>query len=246
MLDPRQIASDNLKALCANPYTGRGIVVGLDETDTHLVQAYWITGRSENSRNRIFVADDKGSLRTQAADPSKVKDPSLIIYRVMAEIDGLYVVSNGDQTDTVIEADEEGEDLYIAMLTRTYEPDAPNYTPRITALCSLREISPYAEISMLRRSKLGEGCDRHFWRYEQFQPGLGYGITTYTGDGDPLPAFQGEPYLLPLLGGIERMALLLWDALDSKNRVSLAVKMINIEQMTSRIHIINQYTKKAD
>lgn len=235
-------ARENLEALKANPYPGRGIVVGQDETGSRLLQVYWIMGRSANSRNRVF-AFEGGTLWTEAADPSMVKDPRLIIYRAMRELPGLYVATNGDQTDTVIEVFEAGGAFAEALATRRYEPDAPNFTPRISAVVSLREGAPSAELSVLKKSPLGDGCDRHLFRLEQFAPGTGHCITTYRGDGDPLPSFEGEPYLLPLAGDAESVADTLWEALNADNRVSLAVKAIDPATGRSSITVRNRYRK---
>lgn len=242
MIPTLSSAAQNFQALQANPYPGRGIVVGLDASAAALVQVYWIMGRSANSRNRVFEAE-AGLLRTAAADPAKVADPSLIIYNAMRELKGLYVVSNGDQTDTAIQGLLAGATFSQALSTRQYEPDRPNYTPRISALCSLRDGLPIAEISLLKRSAFGMGCDRQLFRYESFAPGYGFCVTTYAGDGDPLPSFQGEPRLLPLEGNADRIADAYWAALNAENRVSLAVKMIDIASGASTIVIRNQYQK---
>ena len=238
----RRQANENLEALRKNPYPGRGLIIGLDETGRSLVQVYWIMGRSANSRNRVFESDG-GRLWTTAADPSKVKDPSLIIYNAMRELAGLYIVTNGDQTDTIAQACLAGGDFRQALNTRVYEPDAPNFTPRISAICSLREGGPFAELSVLKKSAFGDGCDRHLFRIEAFGAGLGHCVTTYMGDGDPLPAFAGEPYLLPLRGDIESVARTIWEALNEENRVSLAVKFIDAGDGRSSIHVVNKYEK---
>ena len=235
-------AHRNLETLKANPYPGRGLVVGLDESGRVLVEVYWIMGRSANSRNRVFEAEG-AVVRTAAADPSKVQDPSLIIYNAMRELKGLYVVSNGDQTDTIVQGALAGATMSQALATRLYEPDKPNYTPRISAALSLREGPPLAELSLLKRSAFGMGCDRQSFRYEAFAPALGWCIATYEGDGDPLPSFQGEPRLMPLAGPAQRIAETYWAALNADNRVALAVKMIDIASGASAVSIINQYQK---
>jgi hypothetical protein len=237
-------AKTNFEALRANPYPGRGIVIGMDDKGESLVQIYWIMGRSENSRNRIFVKNCD-SLRTAAADPSKLKDPSLIIYNAMRELAGLYIVTNGDQTDTIVQGCLAGADFRQSLNTRAYEPDAPNFTPRISAICSLREGLPFAEIAVLKKSAFGDATDRHFFRYEEFGPGLGHCVTTYMGDGDPLPSFCGEPLLMPVKGGMQTVAKNYWNALNEENRVSLGVKFIDIETGGSNMHVINKYNKTA-
>jgi IMP cyclohydrolase len=250
-MDARSIvafAQANLLALGQNPYPGRGIVAGLDETGQYLVQVYWIMGRSENSRNRVFKADNEtGRLFTEAADPSKVKDPSLIIYNAMRERGDWYntlhyVVSNGDQTDTVVES--MGPlSLYEVLAGRRYEPDAPNFTQRITAVHSLWKERPFLQMSILRRSMLGEACDGVLFVYDQLHPGYGYCITTYSGDGDPLPPFYGDPIVMPLVGGMQDIAWTYWDSLNEANRVSLAVKWIEVGNGRSDIRIINKNTQ---
>jgi len=235
-------AEGNLRALRDNPYPGRGIIVGMDESGGALVQVYWIMGRSANSRNRVFESEG-GHVWTAAADASKVKDPSLIIYNAMRELKGLYVVTNGDQTDTIVQAALAGASMSQALNTRRYEPDAPNFTPRISAVCSLRDGVPVSELSILKKSALGAGCDRQTFRIEQFAKGYGHCITTYAGDGDPLPSFRGEPYILPLTGDIGGVARSIWAVLNPANRVSLAVKFIDLGNGASRLHIVNQYAK---
>lgn len=239
----QQIAEANLAALRANPYPGRGIVIGLSDDAAALYQVYWIMGRSENSRNRVFVADG-ARLSTAPADPAKVKDPSLIIYNAMDEFGGHHVVTNGDQTDTIVNALRYGANFIGALRTRQYEPDAPNFTPRISGVCSLSGEEWGISLSLLKRSPFGEGCDRQFYEIGQMKAGFGLCVTTYRGDGDPLPGFQGEPYLLPLNGTAEAVAGFYWDALNKENRVSLAVKRIDADTGESKIVIKNQYKQK--
>ncbi len=240
------LAQANFSALSQNPYPGRGIVAGLDETGQYLVQVYWIMGRSENSRNRVFKADgETGRLFTEAADPAKVKDPSLIIYNAMRERGDWYntldfVVSNGDQTDTVTNS---VGPLYLSRVLdgRMYEPDEPNFTQRITAVHSLWKEKPQLQMSILRRSMFGAARDRIEFVYDYLYPGFGHCITTYVGDGNPLPPFRGDPLVMPLTGGREDIARTYWDSLNEANRVSLAVKWIEIGNGRSDIHIINKY-----
>lgn len=242
----RERATFNAEALAANGYPGRGLVIGESEDGRRLVQAYWVMGRSENSRNRVFGCDGAGRVFTEAADPAKVKDPSLIIYNAMREVDGrCHVVSNGAQTDSV-EAD---LTLLESLSVWEYEPDGPNFTPRITGAV-WREASPNSvrtEIAILCRSSRGKGCDRHLYSYDATTPGLGYCVTTYTGDGSPLPPFRGEPYLLPLRGANgEEVLRDIWGMLNPENRVSLAVKTIDHATGRSAIFIENKYQKVAE
>ena len=240
-----QLARANLDALLSNSYPGRGLVLGLNAAGDAAIQVYWIMGRSPNSRNRVFVADDDGSLRTEAADPSTMKDPSLVIYRAMAEDDRDFVVSNGHQTDTIMDAIISWFGLNEALLEWKYEPDEPNFTPRISGIVSVKQGTPsgiYAAISILRKSPFGDHCDRASYEYEALPAGLGYCVTTYMGDGDPLPSFKDEPYLLPIDGWhVDEITQTFWDALNRDNRVSLAVKMIDLENGQSQLHVINKY-----
>jgi IMP cyclohydrolase-like protein. len=244
-MDPMNEAQTNLEALRKNPYPGRGIVVGMDETGKYIIQVCWIMGRSDNSRNRVYDHNYRGHVFTEAADPSKMKDPSLIIYNAMDECGDCYAVSNGKQTDDVVErADIEGLLNVLKAEDYIYEPDKPNFTPRITAITRLDEL-PHTEIAILAKSRWGDECDRYFYEYDRHFPGLGFCLTTYTSDGNPLPPFRGEPYLLPLIGDWETAADTLWAALDPDNRVALAIKMINIKSGVSEIDITNRFRKVA-
>jgi len=244
-MDAQQLAETNLNTrLAGNPYPGRGVVLGLDQSGRRLVQVYWIMGRSENSRNRVFETDGKG-VWTEAADPAKCADPSLIIYNAMRELSGVFVVTNGDQTDTICQMLLSGGTLEQALATRAYEPDAPNYTPRISGMFDLRLGHPVAKLCVLRRSAFGGATDRLLWRYEAFGRGIGHCITTYMGDGKPLPPFEGEPFALPLAGDLGTIASTLWHALDEANRVSLAAKAIDPTTLDSELVLLNKYDKKA-
>lgn len=235
-------SANNMHALTANPYPGRGIVMGVDETGEYVVQVYWIMGRSENSRNRVFSFEG-GRVFTEAADPSKVKDPSLIIYNAMQESRDFFVVSNGCQTDGAFQHPG-AEGLQYALRPYQYEPDSPNFTPRITGTCYfLHSVIPSFQLSILRKSRWGILCDRSLYTYEKIGDGFGFCLTTYSGDGDPLPPFIGDPVLMPLVGNIGDIATAYWDALNKQNRVSLAVKFVRISSMTSEIRVINKFSK---
>jgi IMP cyclohydrolase len=245
--DPRAIAMSNLSRLAGNVYPGRGIMLGTSQDGLYAVQVYWIGGRSPNSQNRVFGVRG-GRLFTEAADPTKVKDPKLIIYNAMCEGDGAFVVSNGDQTDTAIQAfglHQIGLTLSEALCGREYEPDEPNWTPRITGLhCVNDQGKWFAELSILRKSVMeGSSCERFYYEYGQIASGYGFCIHTYGGDGEPLPAFAGEPYLVSLEGNIEDIARDTWALLNEKTRVALAVKFINLKTEDSEIEIINRFTK---
>ena len=244
-MQPADIARQNLKErLADNPYPGRGVVLGLDDTGQKLVQVYWIMGRSPNSRNRIF-ATDGSAVRTEAADPAKVEDPSLIIYNALRELRGVFVVTNGDQTDTICQTVLHGGTFEQALATRAYEPDAPNYTPRISGIFDLRLGSQVAKLCVLRRSLFGNSTDRLVWTYENLGAGFGHCITTYMGDGKPLPAFEGEPYLLPLQGDVQTIADTMWENLDADNRVSLCAKTIDPDSLASEVVVVNKYEKQG-
>lgn len=192
-----------------NPYPGRGIVVGKDWV------YYFIMGRSANSRNRVFVKSPDG-IRTEAFDPAKIEDPSLILYHPVRRGKTGLVVSNGDQTDTIVEGLRAGLTFEEALQSREYEPDAPNYTPRISAFLPLAEnkTGPF-ELSILKRGEDGH-CLREFFRYEGCEAEEGYFLSTYAGDGNPLPAFEGEPKRVKMASPKE-----VWAALNADNKVSL-------------------------
>lgn len=236
-----EIAQQNFAQLAANAYPGRGIVLGLTPDGKSLVQVYWIMGRSENSRNRVFIQEGD-FVRTAAHDPAKLEDPSLIIYYPV-RVDGKrHIVSNGDQTDTVWIGLQNGGTFEGALQTRQYEHDAPNFTPRITGLMDLTEGAPAYQLSILKSFHNSESaCLRQFFRYDRAQAGLGHGITTYQGDGSPLPSFAGEPVLLPIAQTADENLANYWGALDAANRVSLLVKTIDIATGASEIRIVNRH-----
>lgn len=248
-IDAFREARKNLMVLSENPYPGRGIVIGLHPKGKHIIMAYWIMGRSDNSRNRLFDYDKEGRLFTVAADESKVEDPSLIIYNAMLEKSGLYVVSNGDQTDSVINEDlaQSGLRLSDMIRDRMYEPDKPNFTSRITGVVNKRLADwtesnpPRAELLILQKSRWSDACERRAYELE-LAPGFGWCITTYAGDGDPLPPFRGDPCLLPV-GNIEDTLDTYWNALNPDNRVALAVKAIDMKTGGSMIFVENRFEK---
>lgn len=229
--------------LVANPYPGRGLVLGSAASGQGWLQVYWIMGRSENSRNRVFVADG-GTLRTEAADPAKLADPSLILYEAMLELPGVYLVSNGDQTRTACDVMEAGGRFEDALDMREREPDAPNYTPRISGVLDLRLGEPTFALSILKANAADPALtDRATFRPALPPPGFGLGLTTYLGNGNPLPSFRGEPLWLPLAGEPERVADAYWDALDRENRVALAVKHV-APGGESRIALRNRFARR--
>ena len=211
--------------LRGNPYPGRGIVLGSSPDGEKSVVAYFIMGRSENSRNRVFVETPDG-IRTQAFDPSKMTDPSLIIYAPVRVFGTSTIVTNGDQTDTIREGLAAGKTFAQALHTRTFEPDAPNYTPRISGL--VKKNGDYT-LSILKSAD-GDpaSCRRYFFAYEAPRAGQGHFIHTYMGDGTPLPSFEGEPEQVEIpCGTPAELADLLWDSLNAENKVSLFVRYID-------------------
>ena len=225
--------------LHSNPYPGRGILIGGSPGANNAVIAYFIMGRSENSRNRVFV-EDGNDIRTKAFDPAKLSDPSLVIYRAVTTSGKKTIVTNGDQTDTIIEHLNSGRSFESALRTREYEPDPPNYTPRISGIVS--ETGTY-KLSILKCGD-GEGnaCDRYFFDYGALRGGIGHFISTYKTDGDPLPSFTGEPLeiSLPDVGAAE-LSGMLWNSLNAENRVSLFVRYIDIETDKTESAIINRH-----
>jgi len=239
-LNIEQAAKSNLIALRNNPYPGRGIILARSISGD-LVQIYWIMGRSANSRNRIFKQKDGGSVFTDSADPLTAGDTSLTLYRAMAEDAGIYVVSNGDQTDDVIREYGWATNLSQMLASRQFEPDGPNFTQRITGMISVVPDRRFVQFAILRKSPFDDTCERISYEYEGIQKGFGYFVSTYSGDGNPLPMFLGEPLIMPVEGNIEEVSSTYWDALNEENRISLAVKFIDPESGRSIIRITNKY-----
>ena len=227
--------------LRSNPYPGRGIIIGGSPDGKKAVIVYFIMGRSANSRNRVFVITNDG-IRTQAHDPDTLADPSLVIYtpvRRIAGFDALYIVTNGDQTDTLADYLATGRTYVQALETREFEPDPPIYTPRISGL--LYRDGAYM-LSILKSADNDPACClRHYFTYDAPIPGTCHFIHTYGGNGDPPPSFQGEPLCVKLPdGGPERIANSIWDALDADNKVSLYVNTVEMDSGQSEVAIINK------
>lgn len=237
MHDISQIAVANLAALRANPYPGRGLVVGTEAAGTHVIQVYWLMGRSPSSRNRR-LASDGATISIEAVDPTQPIDP-LTRYAPMRERLFDFVVSNGDQTDTIIDGNAP-DSFERALRNREYEPDAPNYTPRISAMSTVFKDHVTNRLGIISRSPLGT-CERSLYYYDDLLPGYGHCLHTYAGDGNPLPSFAEKPFLVPLEGDRLEIAQRYWDALDATNRVSVVVKSIHIDSGRSAVHIINKY-----
>lgn len=234
-------AQDNFEErILRNTYPGRGLIVGRG-TDGDWLQIYWIMGRSSNSQNRRFVALD-GLVRTEPVDSAMVEDPSLIIYPAMLEVKGCFIASNGDQTETICQTLLSGGSFEEALETREREPDSPNYTPRISALVDFRGDEEKFALSLLRANPVDSArTDRYTFRPAPPPRGLGLGLTTYEGDGSPLPSFQGEPLWFPLDSSPQMLLERYWEALDSSNRVALVVKRINGDARESEVWIQNRH-----
>jgi len=233
------------KLLRDNPYPGRGIIIGMDGAGKHMIIIYFIMGRSENSRNRIFEKTSDG-IRTAAHDESKLTDPSLVIYHPLRSVktDGgvLTVVTNGDQTDTIRDLLAQGKSPVEALMTRKYEPDAPNYTPRISGV--LFPGGGYMLSILKAQEQKDICCERFFYCYDLPQPGLGHFISTYETDGSPLPPFCGEPVPIDLTGfnDLEGFANKVWNVLDENNKVSLYARSMRKETGEIEELIINKHT----
>lgn len=223
-----------------NSYPGRGIIIGRTPDGKKAVTAYFIMGRSENSRNRIFVEDGEG-IRTQAFDPSKLTDPSLIIYAPVRVLGNKTIVTNGDQTDTIYEGMDRQLTFEQSLRSREFEPDGPNYTPRISGIMHI-ENGLYNFAMSILKSDNGrtEGCLRYTFAYENPTAGEGRFIHTYMCDGDPLPSFEGEPKRINIPEDIGHFTDLLWDSLNEDNKVSLFVRYIDIETGAYETRIVNK------
>ncbi|MGN0728611.1 IMP cyclohydrolase [Treponema sp.] len=228
------------EALAKNEYPGRGIIVGKSADGKYAVSAYWIMGRSENSRNRIFVEDGDG-IRTQAFDPSKLTDPSLIIYAPVKVLGSKTFVTNGDQTDTVYSGMEKGMSFEASLRSRKFEPDAPNFTPRISAVLEVENGSFGFSMSILKSDcGIESSVNRYTFCYENPRAGIGRYIHTYMQNGSPLPSFEGEPEIVELEGSIDEFADSLWTNLNEDNKVSLFVRFIEISTGRAETRIINK------
>lgn len=211
-----------------NAYPGRGIVIGRSEDGSKAVTAYFIMGRSENSRNRVFVEEGAG-IRTQAFDPSKLTDPSLIIYAPVRVLPNQTIVTNGDQTDTIYEGLSQGLTFEQALRSREFEPDGPNFTPRISGLMEVKDGGYNFTMSILKSSDGNpDACLRYTYSYEQPVRGEGRFIHTYQYDGNPLPSFEGEPKRVAIGNDMDTFGQMIWDSLNADNKVSLFVRYIDI------------------
>ena len=223
-----------------NAYPGRGIVIGVTPDGKNAVTAYFIMGRSSNSRNRIFAEEGEG-IRTQAFDESKLEDPSLIIYAPVRVRGNDTIVTNGDQTDTIYELMEKGQTFEESLRTREFEPDAPNFTPRISGIMHVENAKFDYAISILKsHDGDSERCDRFTYTYENPAPGEGSFIHTYMGDGNPLPSYEGEPTRVDIKGNIDEFTDMVWNALNDDNKVSLFIRFIDIATGKYETRIVNK------
>lgn len=226
--------------LKSNGYPGRGIIIGKSMNGKNAVTAYFIMGRSVNSRNRVFVEDGEG-IRTQEFDPSKLEDPSLIIYAPVRVLNNLTIVTNGDQTDTIYDGMKENLTFEQSLRSREFEPDGPNYTPRISGVMNIENGKYDYSMSILKSNNGNpEACNRYTFAYENPVAGEGHFIHTYMHDGNPLPSFEGEPKLVEIPDDIEAFTNMLWNSLNEDNKVSLFVRYIDIETGKYETKIINK------
>lgn len=230
---------DIKKLLSENTYPGRGIIIGKSADGKYAVTAYFIMGRSENSRNRVFVAEGD-DVRTKAYDPSKLKDPSLIIYYPVRKYENKLIVTNGDQTDTIYEALKDCGCFTKSLRTREFEPDAPNFTPRISGMLTFYNDTFKYRMSILKSAdENGSACNRYFYEYEPIN-GVAHFIHTYMHDGNPIPTFEGEPERITIDSDIEEFAKLLWENLNEDNKVSLFVRYIDLATGETKTIIENK------
>ncbi len=222
-----------------NSYVGRGIVIGKTEDSKRACVAYFIMGRSANSRNRVFVERDN-ALFTEPFDASKVEDPSLIIYAALRKYENKLIATNGDQTDTIYDGVKAGKGFAEALRAREFEPDAPNFTPRISGMITFGEGDFTYEMSILKSAdEKGSACNRYTFEYPSLA-GLGHFIHTYVCDGNPIPTFQGEPERVAIGNNIDEFTNSLWNALDKDNKISLYVRYIDLETGAEENRLINK------
>ena len=228
------------KELSSNAYPGRGIVIGKTKDGKKAVTAYFIMGRSSNSRNRVFVTEGEG-IRTEAFDPSKLEDPSLIIYAPVRVLGNKTIVTNGDQTGTIYEGMDKQLTFEHSLRSREFEPDGPNYTPRISVVMHIENGTYNYAMSILKSNNGNpEACNRYTFAYENPVAGEGHFIHTYMHDGNPLPSFEGEPKLVEIDGDIDQFTDMVWNNLNQDNKVSLFVRFIDIETGEYETKIVNK------
>ena len=226
--------------LVSNAYPGRGIVIGKSADGKKAVTAYFIMGRSSNSRNRVFVEDGEG-IRTEAFDPSKLEDPSLIIYAPVRVLGNKTIVTNGDQTDTIYDLMDKQQTFEQSLRVREFEPDGPNYTPRISGIMHIENGTYNYAMSILKSDDgRSESCNRFTFAYSNPINGEGRFIHTYARNENPLPSFEGEPKRVDISGDIDEFTNMIWTSLNEENKVSLFVRYIDIETGNYETRIINK------
>ncbi|MBR1663416.1 MAG: IMP cyclohydrolase [Ruminococcus sp.] len=234
---------DIYEELKGNAYPGRGIVIGKSEDGKNAVTAYFIMGRSVNSRNRVFTETEDG-IKTEAADPSKLSDPHLIIYSPVRVLGNKTIVTNGDQTDTIYELMDKQQTFEQSLRTREYEDDKPNYTPRISGIMHVDNGKYNYALSILKSADGDPECTERFtFAYSEPLNGVGHFIHTYMGDGDPLPSFEGEPKKVGIPNDIDEFTKGLWESLNEDNKVSLFVRFIDIETGKAVTKVVNKFEK---
>lgn len=228
--------------LAGNTYPGRGIIIGKSEDGKNAVIAYFIMGRSENSRNRVFKVDGD-SVVTEPFDFSKVEDPSLIIYSAIRKFENKLIVTNGDQTDTIYDFVSTGKCFKQALKTREFEPDAPNFTPRISGMLTFSNNDFKYQMSILKSAdEKGSACNRYFYEYAPLN-GLGHFIHTYVCDGNPIPTFQGEPERVRIPNCIDEFTNTIWENLNEQNKISLYVRYVDLSTGNVENRMINKNAK---
>ncbi|AGK97542.1 IMP cyclohydrolase [Clostridium pasteurianum] len=230
----------NEKKLQQNNYPGRGIIIGMSPNGKNYVQIYWIMGRSENSRNRIFQVEGN-FIKTKPFIEKNVIDPSLIIYYPIKNLKDYHIIGNGDQTDTIYNYIKNGKTFENALNTKEFEPDYPNYTPRISGLIDFNKEKASYSLSILKSiDNNKEFCQKNYYNYSNFLKGFGHCIHTYREDGNPIPSFDQEPFIVKLADSIEDNANYFWKLLNKENKISLLVKYININNKKIEFKIINK------
>ena len=229
------------KELAGNTYPGRGIMIGKSQDGTKAVIAYFIMGRSVNSRNRVFVPFEQG-IRTQAHDPALLSDPSLIIYAPVRVVNGQTIVTNGDQTDTVYDFLKDGKTFEEALRTRCFEPDAPNFTPRISAMLTFADGDFTYKMSILKKNVGNQECDRFTFDFAAAE-GRARFIHTYMGDGNPIPSFYGEPEQVETADDIDEFTNTIWESLNEQNKISLYVRYVSLSDGSVQERMINKNQK---
>ena len=242
--EAQRLAEQNLKSLSDNDYPGRGVLLGRFDQD-HWGGIYWIMGRSTNSRNRCLRYENE-ILRTEPADPALVEDPSLILYNAIRRWDKTLVVSNGSQTDVIVESLKKGKNLAEGMDSQYHEPDEPNFTPRISGVLDFRKSTLQIWLSSLRKSKLvNSESDHAIYHYRQFAKAFGVGLTTYLHNGSPPPIYDRLPMILPLVGNLKEIVEQYWQCLQSEHLISLAGFQIDTFSLEQEMHIMNRYEPKS-